>query len=69
MSKQRPLRTLFIGVLVLWSCLALTACSEQPQTAKPEAEKAAATPAEQEKIVWKLAMTWPTNFPIFGDAV
>ena len=69
MNNQRSLRTLFIGVLVLLSCLALVACGEQTQTAKPEAEKAATDEAKQEKIVWKLAMTWPTNFPIFGDAV
>lgn len=30
----------------------------------------AAAPAEAApKYRWKLAMTWPTNFPIFGDAV
>ncbi|RLB69689.1 MAG: ABC transporter substrate-binding protein, partial [Deltaproteobacteria bacterium] len=29
------------------------------------APKAEAAP----KYRWKLAMTWPTNFPIFGDAV
>jgi len=31
-------------------------------TFAPQAEAAA-------KYRWKLAMTWPTNFPIFGDAV
>lgn len=30
----------------------------------PEAQKPA-----QEKIVWRLAQTWGTGFPIFGDAV
>ena len=25
--------------------------------------------AEEKKVYkWRLAMTWPTNFPIFGDA-
>ena len=45
----------------------LFACGEQQAKAPEVAQKA----AEPEKKVynWKLAMTWPDNFPIFSDAV
>ena len=52
---------LFAGFLVMIALIGLTACGEQKQTQVKQVEKQA--------IVWKLAMTWPTNFPIFGDAV
>jgi TRAP-type mannitol/chloroaromatic compound transport system substrate-binding protein len=54
---------LLVGLMVVAS-LSLVGCSEQPQAQKQEAKK-----VEKQKIVWRLAMTWPTNFPIFGDAV
>ena len=52
------------GFLVLVAFVGLTACGEQQQAQQAEAPK-----AEKEKIVWKLAQTWGTGFPIFGDAV
>ena len=52
---------LFAGFLVMIALVGLTACGEQKQVQVQQKEK--------EAIVWKLAMTWPTNFPIFGDAV
>jgi TRAP-type mannitol/chloroaromatic compound transport system substrate-binding protein len=52
------------GLLVLVAFLGLTACSEQQQAPQVEVKK-----EEKKAIVWKLAMTWPTNFPVFGDAV
>jgi TRAP-type mannitol/chloroaromatic compound transport system substrate-binding protein len=54
------------GLVMLGSVLALSACQpqEQQQAAAPTA-----APAEKEVIVWKLAQTWGTGFPIFGDAV
>ena len=51
------------GLMVLGLLLALTAC-ENKQAAAP-VEPA----AEKQAIVWKLAQTWGTGFPIFGDAV
>ena len=59
------------GLVLFGSLLALAACGEkpQPQSAAAPAETAAAAPAEKETIVWKLAQTWGTGFPIFGDAV
>jgi TRAP-type mannitol/chloroaromatic compound transport system substrate-binding protein len=52
------------GLVVLISLLALTACEEKQQATTPEASK-----VEKQTIVWKLAQTWGTGFPIFGDAV
>jgi TRAP-type mannitol/chloroaromatic compound transport system substrate-binding protein len=53
------------GTVVLVSLLTLAACGEQQQqAAAPQEEQ-----AEKEVIVWKLAQTWGTGFPIFGDAV
>ncbi len=64
------MRTPFIRYLQLFSiltCLALLiGCSEQ--AAAPEAAPKAVKPAKQ-VYEWKLAMTWPDNFPIFSDAV
>jgi len=48
--------------LILVAFLSLYACGEK-------AQQTTQTQAKQEKIVWKLAMTWGTGFPIFGDAV
>jgi TRAP-type mannitol/chloroaromatic compound transport system substrate-binding protein len=52
------------GLVVLGSLLALTSCAEKQQAAAPAEAK-----VEKETIVWKLAQTWGTGFPIFGDAV
>ena len=64
MKKMKSFLKLFTGLLVLVAFLGLTACGEQQQ-----APQAAVKKEEKQAIVWKLAMTWPTNFPIFGDAV
>jgi TRAP-type mannitol/chloroaromatic compound transport system substrate-binding protein len=62
-------KTSLINVLMalaLMAALSLAGCGEQPQTT-PQT-----TPdkAEQKPVIqWKLAMTWPTNFPIFSEAV
>jgi len=55
------------GLLLIVALLGLSACGEKQQTTSA----AAPEPAKQEKepIVWKLAQTWGTGFPIFGDAV
>ena len=52
------------ALMVLVAVLGLSACDKQVQAPQPEAEK-----VEKETIVWKLAQTWGTGFPIFGDAV
>ncbi len=52
--KNTVLRTLVGGLVVL--TLVLAGSLAPPAHAAP-------------KYRWKLAMTWPTNFPIFGDAV
>jgi len=52
------------GLGVLVSLLALTACEQKQQAQAPAESK-----AEKQTIVWKLAETWGTGFPIFGDAV
>jgi TRAP-type mannitol/chloroaromatic compound transport system substrate-binding protein len=59
---------LFVGFVMLIALLALAACGDKQQAAAPDAAAAAPAPAK-EKIVWKLAQTWGTGFPIFGDAV
>ncbi len=64
MNHVNRFMKLLSGFLVLVAFVGLTACGEQQQTQQAEAPK-----AEKEKIVWKLAQTWGTGFPIFGDAV
>jgi TRAP-type mannitol/chloroaromatic compound transport system substrate-binding protein len=54
-----------LTALVMLAAL-LAGCGQQPQATQPEAQ--AAVP-QKEKIVWRLAQTWGTGFPIFGDAV
>jgi TRAP-type mannitol/chloroaromatic compound transport system substrate-binding protein len=51
-------------MLVVALVFGLSACGEQQQAQQAEAPK-----AEKQTIVWKLAQTWGTGFPIFGDAV
>jgi TRAP-type mannitol/chloroaromatic compound transport system substrate-binding protein len=66
MFKQflKPLTGLMMIVLVA----GLLACG-QKQEAAPAAQAAPAPEPEKETIVWRLAQTWGTGFPIFGDAV
>ena len=64
MKPRNPFTKYLTGLAVLVAFLGLTACGEQ-QTQKQEA----APKAEKQVIVWKLAQTWGTGFPIFGDAV
>ena len=58
------------GLVLVVAVASLLACGQKPE-ATPAAQAAPApTPApEKETIVWKLAQTWGTGFPIFGDAV
>ncbi|MCW8925865.1 MAG: TRAP transporter substrate-binding protein [Xanthomonadales bacterium] len=64
MKRFNYLMTLLVKLIVLTAILGLSACGENQQAANPEPEK-----VKQETIVWKLAQTWGTGFPIFGDAV
>jgi len=56
--------TLLVKLIVLTAFLGLLACGEKQQATTQAPEK-----VKQETIVWKLAQTWGTGFPIFGDAV
>ena len=62
MKRARFLKVI-IGLLASGSLLGLSACSEQ-QAAKTETQQ-----APKKVIEWKLAQTWGSGFPIFGDAV
>lgn len=53
-------------VFIMTLGLFLFGCGEQ--SPGPEAAKQETAPA-QKVYQWKLAMTWPDNFPIFSDAV
>ena len=64
MKQMKHVIKLITSLGVLISLLALSACAEKQQAAAP-----AETEVEKEAIVWKLAQTWGTGFPIFGDAV
>src|SRR5210317_816117 len=64
MKQMKRFLKLSTGLLVFVAFLGLTACGEQQQAPKAEAAK-----VEKKAIVWKLAQTWGTGFPIFGDAV
>jgi TRAP-type mannitol/chloroaromatic compound transport system substrate-binding protein len=64
MKQMKRFLKLSTGLLVFVAFLGLTACGEQQQAPKTEAAK-----VEKNAIVWKLAQTWGTGFPIFGDAV
>ena len=59
-------RAIVLTVITLCS-LMFSGCGEQ-QAPAPEVVAKAAEPTKS-VIQWKLAMTWPTNFPIFSDAV
>jgi TRAP-type mannitol/chloroaromatic compound transport system substrate-binding protein len=68
MKQPKHFIKLLTGLMLFITMLGLSACGEKQQaaqqTAKPEAPK-----VEKQAIVWKLAQTWGTGFPIFGDAV
>ncbi len=64
MKQLKHYGKLLTGFMVLVAFMGLTACSEQQQAPQAEAKK-----EEKQVIVWKLAQTWGTGFPIFGDAV
>jgi len=68
MKQLKHMMKPLTGLVVLGSVLALAACGEQQQQ-QQQAAAPAETQAEKETIVWKLAQTWGTGFPIFGDAV
>ncbi len=56
------------GLLLILVFLGIAGCGEKQQAAAPGAQPEA-KPVEKQTIVWKLAQTWGTGFPIFGDAV
>jgi TRAP-type mannitol/chloroaromatic compound transport system substrate-binding protein len=64
MKQMKQVMKVITALGVLISLLALSACEEKQQAAAPAESK-----VEKETIVWKLAQTWGTGFPIFGDAV
>ena len=66
MKQLKHSMKLLTGLLALIAFMSLPACGEKPQaSAEPQAVKT----SKKEPIVWKLAQTWGTGFPIFGDAV
>ena len=56
--KSRTLTAILVTLFLM-----LNACSEQ------KVEQVEVKKEEKKVIEWKLAMTWPTGFPILGDAV
>jgi TRAP-type mannitol/chloroaromatic compound transport system substrate-binding protein len=67
MKQLKHSMKLLTALLALVAFVSLSACGEKQQAATPEAQKAGVV--KKETIVWKLAQTWGTGFPIFGDAV
>ena len=67
MKQLKHSMKLLTGLLTLVAFVSLPACGEKQQAATPEAQKTEVV--KKETIVWKLAQTWGTGFPIFGDAV
>jgi TRAP-type mannitol/chloroaromatic compound transport system substrate-binding protein len=64
MKQPKHYTKLLSAILILATAIGLQACGDKPQTAEVQVPK-----AEKQVIVWKLAQTWGTGFPIFGDAV
>jgi TRAP-type mannitol/chloroaromatic compound transport system substrate-binding protein len=64
MKQLNHAMKLVTSLVMLVSLLALNACGKEQQAAAPEESK-----VEKQTITWKLAQTWGTGFPIFGDAV
>ena len=73
MKQLKHSMKLLTGFLTLIALMSLSACGEKQQAAAPQASQSPqaqqAQEIEKEPIVWKLAQTWGTGFPIFGDAV
>ncbi len=69
MKQLKNYIRLLMTLTVLLAFMGLTACGEKQQAAQQQAAQPQAQPAEKEVIVWKLAQTWGSGFPIFGDAV
>jgi TRAP-type mannitol/chloroaromatic compound transport system substrate-binding protein len=67
MKQLKHSMKMLTALLALVAFVSLSACGEKQQAATPEAQKAEVV--KKETIVWKLAQTWGTGFPIFGDAV
>ena len=68
MKQPKHFIKLLTGLLLLIAMLGLSACGEKQQ-ASQQAAKSDVPKAEKKAVVWKLAQTWGTGFPIFGDAV
>ena len=67
MKQLKNFVKLFTAAIILVAIGGLTACGEKQQAAEPQAQPA--QQAEKQTIVWRLAQTWGSGFPIFGDAV
>ena len=61
MKQLKHSMKLLTGLLALVAFISLPACGEKQQAVSPEAQV-----VKKETIVWKLAQTWGTGFPIFG---
>jgi TRAP-type mannitol/chloroaromatic compound transport system substrate-binding protein len=58
------------GLMIIVAVAGLLACGQKPEaTPAAQAGPEPAPAPEKETIVWRLAQTWGTGFPIFGDAV
>jgi len=66
MKQFKQLLKPLSGLVMIVAVAGLLGC-EQKQQATPAAQ--AAPEPEKETVVWRLAQTWGTGFPIFGDAV
>jgi len=64
MKQLKNLMKPLAGLAIVAAFACLVACGQQEQATAPVAQE-----PEKETIVWKLAQTWGTGFPIFGDAV
>ena len=67
MKQLKNLVKLFTAAAVLVAIGGLTACGEKQQAAQSQAQQP--QQAQKQVIIWKLAQTWGSGFPIFGDAV
>ena len=68
MNHLKRSMKLLTGLLLSIGMLGLSACGQEQQGGG-QAMKQQVPEAEKEPIVWRLAQTWGTGFPIFGDAV
>jgi TRAP-type mannitol/chloroaromatic compound transport system substrate-binding protein len=67
MKQLKNYVKLFTVAMTLVAIGGLTACGEKQQATESQAQQP--QQAEKEVIVRKLAQTWGSGFPIFGDAV